>query len=239
MQRPRQNGENGTFHHYEMGVVDGRFSSGNFENHRGSSRKAESKTLLHTVPENDEDVLLKDDAPCRENSSGDIDGDKNEEPPETSKRKNTTKLNRSNRPGFGMCHGALVGFRMGRGKRLQSSVNPIGEVHVNRNDMEEHSYSIPKHQQHQPATNQENAGTASFSPRSQGCCCFVRFISLILAVIFVMSATSLTMVILIISGNMVRSAETATTSAKGTLNIDEILVVLIQTCCLWKSLILG
>ena len=217
MQRTRQNDENDAVYPFEMGMIDEKSSKSNFENARDSRRTTDRKTVLDTVPENDVGVLLENELPCPVVLTDEVDN-RNEEPPETQQKNATQLATEGNRLRFEMWNGFFDRLRRARRKRFQSSVKPNnGGVHKNvyLNDKKEYSQNMPM--DHELPNNQENV-QSNITPGTQGRCCFLRqFISIILVVIFIMSATSLTLAIMIINGSMAASEETATGSPKGIL----------------------
>ena len=203
MQRTRQNDENGAVHPFEMGMIEEKSSNSNFENARASRRTTDRKTVL--------------DLPCPVVLTDEVDNRK-EEPPKTQQKNATQLATEGNRLRFEMWNGFFDRLRRARRKRFQSSVKPNnGGVHKNvyLNDKKEYSQNILV--DHELANNQENV-QSNITPGTQGRFCFVRqFISIVLVVIFIMSATSLTLAIMIINSSMAASEETATGSPKGIL----------------------
>ena len=212
MQRLRQNEDNEAVKYFEMGLVEGRFSgTAHFENDNACGRKTNNRTL-DCVPENEEYVSLSDGAPRRETLYHDESVEENNEPLEN-EPEDTSKVNRNNITASGMCDATLGRLRKAWRRRFETSVNPNGEVLLPRTDEKEFSRIMPIQQE--VARNKENMGNRITPARTQQSCCFVRFMAFILLVIFIMSATSLTMVIMIINGNMGGSEEAAKASAKG------------------------
>lgn len=186
MQDASQNKDGMAFHHFEMGLVEGGFSNAAFEDDQVCGRKANDRTPLDPVPE---EVLGKDDAAsCQEPLHKDGLADHT--------------LNENNRAPRGF-------WKACRGNRFQSSVHPelISDTHD-----KEYSQDIPMHQE--VVSNKGSLGTISVSG-TQRCNCYSRFIAFTLLVTFIMSATSLTLVILIINGNIVGSEDTSRASLKG------------------------
>ena len=216
MQKPRKSEENDAVHRFEMRLVEGRSIDGNFQDEKSVSKRiTNSRRLLSTVPENDYDVLGKEDATqCQGTLYEDIHHEKSEEALKS--KPDTSRLSQKNRSClFGICNGPGAmgaGFRRAWEKSSQSAVNPNAEAHIYINNDKEYSQSTTMHQD--IVSNQGSVGTI-FTPETQGCRHLVRFMAFVLLVIFIMSATSLILVILIINGNMAGSEKTSKDFVKG------------------------
>ena len=213
MQKPSKGEENSAIR-FEMRFVEGRSMDSNFEDDKSvSKRTTSSRRLLGTVPESDYDVLGKEDATRPETLYEDIHLEKTEESLET--KSDTSRLSQRNRPClFGICNrsGATGGFRRAWGKRSRSTVNPNDEAHVYVNNDKEYSQNTTMPQD--MVSNQGSLGTI-FTPDTQRRRRFVCFMAFVLLVIFIMSATSLILVILILNGNMADPEKRSTEFVKG------------------------
>lgn len=198
MQRTKQNGD--AVFTCEMELAQGEPSS--------PRRSTGKLTPLDTVPEDDVSRLGNGNT-CREGMSDDIDINDNENPLEA----NTCGKSRD-----GLCNAFRDRLRRIRGNWLHSSVSPTtNEVNVYVKGEKEYAANIPLTLK--VDNNEEILPNSIASPRLQRGCFFVPFISIILVIIFIMSATSLTLVIMIINGKIVATEGGAASPAKGIYNL--------------------
>lgn len=197
MQRTKQNGD--AVFTCEMELAQGESS-----NPRRSTGKL---TPLDTVPEDDVSRLGNT---CREGMSDDIDINENENPSE----RDIIQDNTCGKSRDGICNVFRDRLRRIRGNWLHSSVSPTtNEVNVYVKGEKEYATNIPLPLK--VDNNEDILPNSIASPRLQRGCFFVPFISIILVVIFIMSATSLTLVIMIINGKIVATEDGAASPAKG------------------------
>lgn len=199
MQRTKQNGD--AVFTCEMELAQGESSS--------PRRSTGKLTPLDTVPEDDVSRLGNGNT-CREGMSDNIDISDNENPLE----RGIIQDNTCGKSRDGLCNAFRDRLRRIRGNWLHSSVSPTpNEVNVYVKGEKEYAANIPLPLK--VDNNEETLPNSIASPRLQKGCFFVPFISIILVVIFIMSATSLTLVIMIINGKIVATEDGAASPAKG------------------------
>ena len=199
MQRTKKNGD--AVFTCEMELVQGGSSS--------PRRSTGKLTPLDTVPEDDVSRLGNGNT-CREGMSHDIDINENENPLE----RDIIQDNTCGKSRNGICNAFRDRLRRIRGNWLHSSVSPTtNEVSVYVREDKEYAGNIPLPLK--VDNNEEIIPNSIASRRLQRGCFFVPFISIILVLIFIMSATSLTLVIMIINGKIVAIEDGAASPAKG------------------------